>query len=379
MTLRGLVRRLKRAMAAFFSDSIAAQLRAPYVPNPQRVFGLTQNVSIDATARLIVDAGSPDAKGRIVLGRGVYLGRFVEVATTDEGQLTIGDDTSIQDYSVIIGDVTIGAHCLFSLNTHVTSSTHHIHNRPTWLIRDQDRAAGGLQPRIGKRSWPVVIEDDCWIGWGAVILSGVYVGRGAVVGSNSVVTRDIPPYEVHAGAPNQCVSRRLAFEPPTRIDAMDDLCLPYFYRGFQLSQQALTETRKLGVVTAGKRACVVLARSNDAVLRIIGRRLDGRNDLLTLTLCVNGIDCGSYTVDETEFVIDIPLQATVDRREARHIPVVLRDYTYVEVMCEQSAATGISGNSDEPARYGIRNVMLLAHDKSIVDILSDDSSRVVVR
>jgi maltose O-acetyltransferase len=48
---------------------------------------------------------------------------------------------------------------------------------------------------------PVTIEDDAWIGAGAVILPGIRIGKGAVVGANSVVTRDVPPLTVVAGLP----------------------------------------------------------------------------------------------------------------------------------------------------------------------------------
>lgn len=47
----------------------------------------------------------------------------------------------------------------------------------------------------------VVIEDDAWIGAGAIILPGVVVGRGAVVGAGAVVTRDVAPYTIVAGSP----------------------------------------------------------------------------------------------------------------------------------------------------------------------------------
>ena len=47
----------------------------------------------------------------------------------------------------------------------------------------------------------VVIEDDAWIGFAAIILDGVTIGEGSVVGAGSVVTRDIPPYSIYAGCP----------------------------------------------------------------------------------------------------------------------------------------------------------------------------------
>lgn len=43
---------------------------------------------------------------------------------------------------------------------------------------------------------PTIIEDDAWIGCGAILLAGVHVGRGAIVAAGAVVTKDVPPYEV---------------------------------------------------------------------------------------------------------------------------------------------------------------------------------------
>jgi len=52
---------------------------------------------------------------------------------------------------------------------------------------------------------PVVIEDDCFIGYGAIVLMGVRIGRGAIVGAGSVVTSDVPAGSVVAGNPARIV------------------------------------------------------------------------------------------------------------------------------------------------------------------------------
>ena len=56
----------------------------------------------------------------------------------------------------------------------------------------------------------VQIGHDTWIGHGVVIMPGVRIGHGAVVGSNSVVTRDVPPYAIVAGAPAKVLRMRFA-------------------------------------------------------------------------------------------------------------------------------------------------------------------------
>lgn len=70
---------------------------------------------------------------------------------------------------------------------------------------------------------PTIFEDDCWIGQSAIILQGVRIGRGSIVGAGSVVTKDVPPYEIHAGVPARKVRDRFA-DPADRLkhDAMLD-------------------------------------------------------------------------------------------------------------------------------------------------------------
>lgn len=57
---------------------------------------------------------------------------------------------------------------------------------------------------------PTVIEDDAWIGFGAIIMQGVTVGRGAIVAAGAVVTRDVPPYEIHGGVPARKIGERFS-------------------------------------------------------------------------------------------------------------------------------------------------------------------------
>lgn len=53
-----------------------------------------------------------------------------------------------------------------------------------------------------------VVEDDVWIGYGAIVLSGVTIGRGSVIAAGAVVTADVPGYTVAAGVPARAIRRR---------------------------------------------------------------------------------------------------------------------------------------------------------------------------
>jgi maltose O-acetyltransferase len=48
---------------------------------------------------------------------------------------------------------------------------------------------------------PITIEDDVWLGGGAIVLPGVTIGRASVIGAGSVVTKNIPPGVVAVGNP----------------------------------------------------------------------------------------------------------------------------------------------------------------------------------
>lgn len=57
----------------------------------------------------------------------------------------------------------------------------------------------------GRTSAPIVVEDEVWVGAGAIILGGVTIGRGAVVAAGAVVTKDVPPYTLVGGVPARAI------------------------------------------------------------------------------------------------------------------------------------------------------------------------------
>ena len=63
----------------------------------------------------------------------------------------------------------------------------------------------------------IVIGNDVWIGYEAVILSGVTIGDGAVIGARAVVTKDVPPYTVVGGTPAKPIRKRF---PEDTISAL---------------------------------------------------------------------------------------------------------------------------------------------------------------
>ncbi|MBQ7863270.1 MAG: CatB-related O-acetyltransferase [Lachnospiraceae bacterium] len=67
----------------------------------------------------------------------------------------------------------------------------------------------------------IIIEDDVWIGHGAVILSGVKIGRGGVVASGAVVSNDVPPYAIVGGVPAKIIKYRFSDEIINKLLKID--------------------------------------------------------------------------------------------------------------------------------------------------------------
>ena len=61
-----------------------------------------------------------------------------------------------------------------------------------------------------KNKGDVIIGNDVWIGLDALIMNGVKIGDGSIIGANSVVTKDVKPYEFVAGNPAKHI--RIRFE-----------------------------------------------------------------------------------------------------------------------------------------------------------------------
>jgi len=111
--------------------------------------------------------------------------------------IKIGRDSLIGEYSIIRGQggVTIGDRVFTSPFTQIIA-VNHIFDDPKRPFIHQGITAEGI-----------VIEDDCWLGAGAVITDGVRVGKGAVVAAGAVVTQDVPPHTVFAGVPARLIKQ----------------------------------------------------------------------------------------------------------------------------------------------------------------------------
>ncbi|KPZ72993.1 Streptogramin A acetyltransferase [Shewanella sp. P1-14-1] len=129
----------------------------------------------------------------IKLGKFVYVGKEVNLSSN----ISIGDCSYIGQFSYIAPNVHIGNFALFSDNVNIIGHDHKfdVVGTPTIL--------SGLPVEV-----PTFIGDDVWLGHAVTIMRGVEIGNGSIIASNSVVTKDIPPYEIWAGVPAKKINIR---------------------------------------------------------------------------------------------------------------------------------------------------------------------------
>jgi len=111
------------------------------------------------------------------------------------GDVTIGEYSYIAPYSVISSGenskVVIGKHCAIGRSVTVTSKGHDLHC-PT---SDENNISHKHVEA------DTIIGDYVWIGDHVFIKHGITVGDYAVIGANSVVTKDVKPFEIVGGVP----------------------------------------------------------------------------------------------------------------------------------------------------------------------------------
>src|SRR5215213_1597590 len=131
-------------------------------------------------------------EGRLEIGSDTLLEPDVWITAPDQARVRIGSGTFLNVATMVaaVELVEIGDHCMFANACFITDGNHR--------FDDPDKPV----PWQGFDSkGPTRVGDNVWCGAHVVITSGVTVGERCVIGANSVVTQDIPPYSIAAGAP----------------------------------------------------------------------------------------------------------------------------------------------------------------------------------
>lgn len=110
--------------------------------------------------------------------------------------ITLGENVFINQQCIIAADgkITIGNNVNIGFRVMLITSNDELYTDPVSHHRD-------------RYFEPIVIEDNVWIGSGAVILPGVTIGKGSIVAAGAVVTKDIPSYTLVGEVPARIIKK----------------------------------------------------------------------------------------------------------------------------------------------------------------------------
>ncbi len=157
----------------------------------------------------------------------IYLKNAVQDPNIEVGDFTIYNDfvhdprdfqrNNVLYHYPINGDrLTIGRFCSIACGTRflMNSANHAMGSLSTYVfpIFYEEWGHGMNVTTAWDHRGNIVVGNDVWIGYEAVILSGVTIGDGAIVAARSVVTKDVPPYTIVGGAPARPIRLRFGQE-----------------------------------------------------------------------------------------------------------------------------------------------------------------------
>lgn len=121
--------------------------------------------------------------------------------------ISIGDNVFIgpgAKFSASNSKISIGNKVMFGPGVTIMGGDHNFSHVGRYMFDVKEKSPGD--------DLPVVIEDDVWVGAGAIILKGVTIGRGAIVAAGAVVNKDVAPYSIVGGVPAKRIAQRFSDE-----------------------------------------------------------------------------------------------------------------------------------------------------------------------
>lgn len=177
---------------------------------PPESWNSTVKTWVVKTLRLVRTALKVFGKKRfLIYGKGLHLGANVRLWAPD--RLQIGDHVYIGKDTLIECNAVIGNHCLIANRVAFVGRHDHDFRRLGIPVR-LSPWIGDLASSTAVRREEVIVSDDVWIGYAAILLTGVTVGRGAIIAAGAVVTKDVEAYAIVAGNPARKVSVRFEMD-----------------------------------------------------------------------------------------------------------------------------------------------------------------------
>jgi len=143
------------------------------------------------------------------IGDNFHAGR--NVILWAKNKIEIGDNCYIGRNSQIETNIQIGNNVLIANNVAIVGKYDHNYQEIGNTIRESSQIRD-LDYTWKANNEITIIEDDVWIGYGAIILSGVIIKTGSILAAGSVLTKDTEEYSIYGGNPAKKIAKRFNSE-----------------------------------------------------------------------------------------------------------------------------------------------------------------------
>ena len=165
----------------------------------------------------------------------VYLKNVITNPNIEVGDFTFYNDfvndprdfeknNVLYHYPINHDKLIIGKFCSIAGGTKFlfNSANHTLHSLSTYPfpIFDDEWEHGIWADKAWDNKGDIVVGNDVWIGFEAVILAGVKIGDGAIIGARAVVTKDVLPYTIVGGVPAKTIRKRFSDEDIATLMAL---------------------------------------------------------------------------------------------------------------------------------------------------------------
>lgn len=144
----------------------------------------------------------------------------IAMSVFNERQVSVGQKT-YGELNINLGTnpkrtVTIGNFCSIAPNVQFIINPHNycFFSSWGWQIYEYHERWYGWEKKTN-----IIVEDDVWIGQGAIILGGAILHQGCVIGAGTVVSCEVPPYAIYAG--NEVIKYRFSPEICEKLERID--------------------------------------------------------------------------------------------------------------------------------------------------------------
>ncbi|HGM3508279.1 TPA: CatB-related O-acetyltransferase [Clostridioides difficile] len=163
----------------------------------------------------------------------VYLKNVITRENIEVGDYTIYNDfyndprdfeknNVLYHYPINNDKLIIGKFCSIACNAKflMTSGNHTMKSQSTYTF-PIFYEEWGLDVNHITDAWDnkgnIIIGNDVWIGYDAIIMSGVHIGDGAIIGTRAIVTNDVPPYSIVGGIPAKIIKKRFSNDTISKL------------------------------------------------------------------------------------------------------------------------------------------------------------------